>query len=291
MERHGCRRRAQFHGRRGERLLPQAILANRPGRAQRRRPRRTRRLAHSVGGTTMATSSAAMPTGKRRIIGGTSASSPSFAGIVTLLNQYLVKQHVLSKAGLGNIRSHAVSHGPECVRCFPRCDCRQQHCPLRERDSGLREWFLRLLRGPWVRPGYRIGLGRRRSAGHPLAHAGRWRRNGCGDRKPGELYSGRRHRADRHRPFLQRFGHAQWLGFVCCRRHFAWRCDASGRKRNGDSQHHCIWQPATRRVRHDHGRLRRQFQPERRLRIGNCERHSAGGGGRDRAFLLAQPGL
>jgi subtilase family serine protease len=36
-------------------------------------------------------------------VGGTSASSPSFAGIVALLNQYLVNNKVQSKAGLGNI--------------------------------------------------------------------------------------------------------------------------------------------------------------------------------------------
>lgn len=41
--------------------------------------------------------------GQAQIIGGTSASTPSFAGIMTLLNQYLVNQHVLPKAGLGNI--------------------------------------------------------------------------------------------------------------------------------------------------------------------------------------------
>ncbi|MGD0773663.1 MAG: protease pro-enzyme activation domain-containing protein [Candidatus Solibacter sp.] len=35
--------------------------------------------------------------------GGTSASTPLFAGIVALLNQYLVSNHALAKAGLGNI--------------------------------------------------------------------------------------------------------------------------------------------------------------------------------------------
>jgi pro-kumamolisin-like protein/Big-like domain-containing protein len=37
------------------------------------------------------------------IFGGTSASAPSFAGIVTLLNQYLVKNGTLTNPGLGNI--------------------------------------------------------------------------------------------------------------------------------------------------------------------------------------------
>ncbi len=36
-------------------------------------------------------------------VGGTSASSPSFAGILALLNQYLVQNNVQSKPGLGNI--------------------------------------------------------------------------------------------------------------------------------------------------------------------------------------------
>jgi subtilase family serine protease len=36
-------------------------------------------------------------------VGGTSASSPSFAGILTLLNQYLVQNNVQSNPGLGNI--------------------------------------------------------------------------------------------------------------------------------------------------------------------------------------------
>ena len=36
-------------------------------------------------------------------VGGTSASSPSFAGIIAVLNQYLVSQGVQSKAGVGNI--------------------------------------------------------------------------------------------------------------------------------------------------------------------------------------------
>ncbi len=37
------------------------------------------------------------------IVGGTSASTPTFAGIVTLLNQYVVKNDLQVKAGLGNI--------------------------------------------------------------------------------------------------------------------------------------------------------------------------------------------
>jgi subtilase family serine protease len=39
------------------------------------------------------------------IIGGTSASSPVFAGIVTLLNQYVVSKGIQSKPGLGNINT------------------------------------------------------------------------------------------------------------------------------------------------------------------------------------------
>ena len=41
--------------------------------------------------------------GQLMAIGGTSASSPAFAGIVALLNQYLVSKGTVSKVGLGNI--------------------------------------------------------------------------------------------------------------------------------------------------------------------------------------------
>ena len=41
--------------------------------------------------------------GKPSIIGGTSAATPVFAGIVALLNQYLIVNGAQSKAGLGNI--------------------------------------------------------------------------------------------------------------------------------------------------------------------------------------------
>ena len=36
-------------------------------------------------------------------VGGTSVGSPAFAGVVALLNQQLMSQHVLSQPGLGNI--------------------------------------------------------------------------------------------------------------------------------------------------------------------------------------------
>ena len=41
--------------------------------------------------------------GKLSVVGGTSVSTPAFAGIVTLLNQYLVTKGFQTKAGLGNI--------------------------------------------------------------------------------------------------------------------------------------------------------------------------------------------
>jgi len=37
------------------------------------------------------------------VVGGTSASSPAFAGVVALLNQYLLKQNAIAQPGLGNI--------------------------------------------------------------------------------------------------------------------------------------------------------------------------------------------
>ena len=41
--------------------------------------------------------------GSMMVVGGTSAASPSFAGMVTLLNHYLVANGVLSSPGLGNL--------------------------------------------------------------------------------------------------------------------------------------------------------------------------------------------
>ncbi len=67
------------------------------------------------------------------IVGGTSASSPTFAGIVTLINQYLVANGVQATPGLGNINQmlytlaaspsndyfHQVTTGDNHVYCSP----------------------------------------------------------------------------------------------------------------------------------------------------------------------------
>jgi subtilase family serine protease len=66
------------------------------------------------------------------IVGGTSASSPVFAGIVTLLNQYLLKHGILTKPGLSNINPtlyqlakgapsafHEITTGNNIVPCTP----------------------------------------------------------------------------------------------------------------------------------------------------------------------------
>ena len=75
--------------------------------------------------------------GVNTAVGGTSASSPSLAGILALLNQYLVAQHLLSQPGLGNINPalyrlaqattdvfHAVTGGDNKLACeqgSPQC--------------------------------------------------------------------------------------------------------------------------------------------------------------------------
>ena len=75
-------------------------------------------------------------------VGGTSAAAPSFAGMVALLNEYLVKNQVQSKTGLGNINPklyalaaagasgvfHDVTTGSNIVPCqpgTPNCDTGQ----------------------------------------------------------------------------------------------------------------------------------------------------------------------
>jgi subtilase family serine protease len=68
----------------------------------------------------------------QRATGGTSASSPSFAGVVALLNQYLVAQGQLFQPGLGNINPqlyrlaqtapnvfHDIIQGDNLVPCLP----------------------------------------------------------------------------------------------------------------------------------------------------------------------------
>src|SRR5207244_7787062 len=70
-------------------------------------------------------------------IGGTSASAPSLAGVVALLNQYVGSKSSLPKAGLGNINPalyrlaqsspeafHDITTGDNAVRCAlgtPNC--------------------------------------------------------------------------------------------------------------------------------------------------------------------------
>jgi len=79
------------------------------------------------------------------IAGGTSASSPVFAGIVTLLNQYLVKNGVITKPGLSNINPtlyqlaksdasafHDITTGNNIVPCTPGTPAgypASQQCP------------------------------------------------------------------------------------------------------------------------------------------------------------------
>jgi len=75
-------------------------------------------------------------------VGGTSASAPSFAGIVALLNQFLVQNQVQSKSGLGNINPklysmaaggasgvfHDVTTGDNIVPCqADTLDCSDGH--------------------------------------------------------------------------------------------------------------------------------------------------------------------
>jgi subtilase family serine protease len=70
--------------------------------------------------------------GGQRATGGTSASSPSFAGVVALLNQYLVAQGQQAQPGLGNINPqlyrlaqtttdvfHDITEGDTLVPCAP----------------------------------------------------------------------------------------------------------------------------------------------------------------------------
>lgn len=75
--------------------------------------------------------------GLAEVVGGTSASAPVFAGMLTLLNHYLVGNHLQAKAGLGNINPtlyrvahssstafHDITSGSNIVACAintPNC--------------------------------------------------------------------------------------------------------------------------------------------------------------------------
>jgi subtilase family serine protease len=76
--------------------------------------------------------------GNTLLVGGTSASAPSFAGMIAVLNQYLVQNDVQSSPGLGNINVklysmaaanspgvfHDVTSGSNIVPCAPKTpDC------------------------------------------------------------------------------------------------------------------------------------------------------------------------
>jgi len=75
-------------------------------------------------------------------VGGTSAAAPSFAGIIAVLNQFLVQNHVQAKPGLGNINPklyamaagsapgvfHDITTGDNIVPCdFGTLDCTNGH--------------------------------------------------------------------------------------------------------------------------------------------------------------------
>src|SRR5262249_45677240 len=47
--------------------------------------------------------------GKNILIGGTSASTPAFGGMLVLLNQYLVSTGAIAKPGLGNVNPNLYS--------------------------------------------------------------------------------------------------------------------------------------------------------------------------------------
>ena len=71
-------------------------------------------------------------------VGGTSAPTPVFSGIMALLNQYLVQNGVLSQPGLAQHQSHAVSHGADHIGSFSRHHGRKQHRSLHQWQPELR---------------------------------------------------------------------------------------------------------------------------------------------------------
>ena len=91
----------------------------------------------SLNSTRYLVATSATPANGLAVVGGTSASSPSFAGILALLTQYLMQQKVITQPGLGNINPtlyrlakstpnafHDIVNGDNnepCVQGSPQC--------------------------------------------------------------------------------------------------------------------------------------------------------------------------
>ncbi len=93
--------------------------------------------------------------------GGTSASSPSFAGVVALAQPIRCLERSSVGSWPGQYQSRALSPGTNHHQCLSRYYPGQQYCSLRFGQPRLFEWFSGLQRGPWLRSGHGSRIDRR----------------------------------------------------------------------------------------------------------------------------------
>ncbi len=93
--------------------------------------------------------------GQLMAVGGTSAASPSFAGIVSILNQYLAAKGSISKPGLGNINPNLYSLAQNTTGLFHDIVSGNNIVPCVAGSKGCVNGFLGYTAGP----GYDLATG------------------------------------------------------------------------------------------------------------------------------------
>jgi hypothetical protein len=93
--------------------------------------------------------------GELMAVGGTSAASPSFAGIVSILNQYLAAKGTISKPGLGNINPDLYNLAQNTTGLFHDIVTGNNIVPCAAESRGCVDGFLGYTAGP----GYDLATG------------------------------------------------------------------------------------------------------------------------------------
>ena len=99
--------------------------------------------------------------GSNRVVGGTSASAPAFAGIVALLNQYLLKNNAIPQPGLGNINPMLYRLAQSTTDVFHDTIAGDNHVLCAQGTPGCRLRRTRVCGPGRLRYGDRIGFGGR----------------------------------------------------------------------------------------------------------------------------------
>ena len=261
--------------RRGEFGLQEARVANRSRRSQRRRARCARRRPGRV--RTLHDPYLIVSEGAVFGVGGTSAAAPSFAGMIAVLNQYLVQNKVQTKPGVGNINPklyamaaggtsgvfHDVTTGNNIVPCqagTPNCTNGQFGYTAGvgyDLVTGLGSVDAYNLITAWG--GIPVTSTTTTLTASPATY--------LGERVRG---------ADRYREGCQRHHVAHRTGFIHAGEQFAGRRDALGVWRNRHRVHHGLRRPVAGGQQHGAGLLWGQPHVQCLVGSGNDDRgHSS----------------